>query len=294
MNRTTDETGDKKRKTKEEIVEELGIADIDPTLNIKISEFLDKSELTCDEIVFYVYKFDNLNGGEGRSLVDKFYSSQIPDEDDIGRKHGSGRYMMIMTAPGRDGGKGFIRAYRFKVAPIYDTLVKPSAASMPVPQQSDPAELAFRMLERFMALMGPILVRDRDPDVGKFMMNTYAQVGQVMKEQALSNVETIGDFQRRLREMEANAEPATVINEQDGEEAPSIVEQFGPLIAEWIPKLLNMGPTEQAMIAAVKKTGMFKSLMANRRKVKALVAYLDNTQGVDNTNKILCALKMKR
>jgi hypothetical protein len=82
--------------------------------------------------------------------------------------------------------------------------------------------------------------------------------------------------------------------ETEVDEKPSIIDQFGPIIQQWLPLLLGGGPKAAAAGAIVQTVPQVQQIMKDKFQLRKIIAYLDQSNGPDKTDKLLAALKIQR
>lgn len=269
-----------------------------PSVSSRIYQFLDRIELDEFSPVFYLSKYENYTSGEAKAFLKKFEDCDPPDEDLIGRLYGSGRYMLTCVIPPvRGKHKGYNRMYRFRVHPDYDHLGATPATVPSGPVHSISPETgminAFSMIEKVLMMLVPLFNRPRDENVLGILNQNYTAVNELMKKQMGDNLKMLMDYQRTIADL-GEAAPAGDDLEDEPAAAPSMLEQFGPLIQQWIPLLLGGGPQAKAAGAVVKAVPQVQQILRDKIELRKIIAYLDQTNGPDNTDKILEALKIKR
>ncbi len=278
----------------EEFTEEDGF--IDPSYLSKVNGFLEKAKIDISETVCYLYKYDNYNSGEQKSVLYKYTDGDIPDEDEVGKRWGSGRYVLVLSIPPANGRKPLMRAYKFRINPYYDTLRSGPLPAMPIQQQHDSGKNsmaeAFSMLQGLLATLLPMFQRPpENPDFSKMMAGNYGMFQDIMKRQMLDNVQLMTDYQRNVQLLKDGGGDMNGVEEEPAE---SIIEKIAPFLNEWLPKLIGGGTESKVVSTVVKGSAMFKEIAKNQAMVKALIAYLDKSQGVAQTNQVLASLGMKR
>lgn len=296
---------DQQTELEESPVEELTAADgiADPSYILKIQEYLEKQKIDVMQPVFYLYRYENYTSGEAKALICKYKEGDPPDEDDIGRKFGSGRYLLVMSIPRSAGNnkKTQVRAYRFRVHPEYDKLRSESPVmggnNMPVPypviEKNSGSSLvdAIQIIERLITAMVPMFNKPKDESISEVLNQSYGVMGDMMKKSMMNNIALMNDFQKSLV-FGGNAEmDETEVLE---EEEPSIISQIAPLLTEWIPLILGKGPQATVAQKAVQMTPQFQQIVKNKSELLKLVNYFDQEKGPAETDKILTALKIRR
>lgn len=294
-----------------EEVEEFAAEDMPmtPSYVQKMNEFMSKGNIDDLEPTFYLYKYDNYYSGKKKSLIDKYFEGTPPDEHDIGIEYGSGRYLICLVVPEcKQYPKGTMRAYRFRVNPVYDKRrnssripqegFQPSGnqqvAQLPLPP-AQPAQTGgtsalldtFSMIEKLITIIAPLLNRpQQQPDgvVQDMMRDSYSVIGQMMKDSLLENFKMIQEMQKKHIDFIDEAEEKRINVEP---QEPSIIEKFAPLLSEWLPKLLGNDTQSKLMQSIVKSAPQVKEIINDSQQLNAIVNYLVEEQGLENTVTIL-------
>lgn len=270
-----------------------------PSVSGRIFSFLERIDLEDVAPVYYLSKYENYTSGETKAFLHKYEDCDPPDEYLIGKMYGSGRYLLTLVIPPvRGKTKGTTRIYRFRVSPSFDqaaTSPSESGSALPVRQYSPEVSFAqsFGLIERMLALLIPLFNRPRDENVLGILNQNYSAVNELMKKQMTDNIKLIHDYQRNIADLgevmfdsETEVEPA--------EAAPSILEQFAPIIQQWLPLLLGKGPQAKAAGAVVSAVPQVQQIIRDKIELRKIINYLDQTQGPDQTDKILENLKITR
>ncbi len=268
------------------------------TLESRIGDFMARANLTDDDdVVYYLYKFDSSTSTKN-SFIEKF-TGEPPDEDAIGRRHGGGKYRLVMYVPPRNGREPITRTYILPIHERYDKLMKEAEAASAnlVPQSNvihqygaDMGSI-FGMIERVMGIISPLLNRQESPTVATMMKENMLTVSQVMREMLLEDMRTRGEM------MKMAMLPGKVEEDDEKEEEEdisSVVEKILPLISEWMPKLLGNDLQSKAVSTVVRGTPMFAQIVKDKSALRKLIKHLDDTQGREATDQALALLKIKR
>lgn len=275
-----------------------------PTLKMRINAFMQKERINTDEVLYYVYKYDNPTSGNSKTMIDK--TTIEPDEDTIGREHGGGRYL-ICLAVGGGGEDGKMRSYEIKLNKRYDILAdelkrqKTASALIPAPAAAfDPSAMMATtmtmmktMIEIFAPIMRPVQpAAPALPDLSGIMIQNFQTVNELMRGQAVEMAKMMREVQRGT----LTAGDDDIDDDEDGEaeQSQSILDMIAPLLSEYIPKLLGDGPESKIVSTAVRAAPQFKQIVRDKNATAELVNYLDQTQGKEKTNAILQKLKVPR
>lgn len=308
MNKKAVKTGENPEENELQIEVEPGFEEIDlkkVSLSLsyidRVNDFIKRNELLEVSTVYYLYKFDNVQSGQQKSFISKYTDNDAPDEDQIGKEFGSGRYLVVMAvSPCEKAPEGLMRAYQIRIHPHYDTLrSKQTALPAPVPQTTiiqQPANNLSDTIDVITKLIGaiaPLLAQRQQPgpDINALLFKTYENTSEVLKKNMIENVKVAADLQRKLASTENGGSEEM---QTELEEETSLLETLKPLLVEWLPKLIGDNPQAKAVQTIVKTTPQFKQIISNKREFKTLVSYLDQQQGKETTDKILSNLKLKR
>ena len=276
----------------EEFTENDGF--VDPSYLARINSFLAMSKADVSEATCYLYKYDNYTSGEAKSILHKYEGGDIPDSDEVGKQWGSGRFLLVLGIPASGGRKALMRAYKFRINPVYD-LQRTGSPVQQVSHDSGKNGMAesFTMLQGLLAMLIPLFQRPSEsPDMSKILMGNYDLFGGLMKKQMMENIELMNDYQRKLQLVREGAE---MKNDEEGEDqAETIIDQIKPLLAEWLPKLIGGGKEAKVVSKIVRDTRMFKEIAKNQNMVRALISFIDKEKGRDEADKVLASLGMQR
>jgi hypothetical protein len=286
---------------------ESGYEEIEDTKKLSLSlsyidrfqEFIRKSELLEASASYYLYKFDSLNS-QSKSFISKFTDVEPPDEDQIGRKFGSGKYLIVVAiSPCEKAPEGAMRAYTIKIHSYYDTL-KSNEHSFT--QQSNPGTTIINppannmqdtlaLINQIVGIITPLLQQKNAsvPDYNQILFKNYETTAEVLKNNLMENIKLSGELQRKIINDGGNVEMAEVESQEVG-----LLEQFKPLIIEWLPKLIGDNAQAKAIQSLVQSSPQFKQVKNNTDELRLLINYLDCEKGKTVTDKILKNLKLSR
>lgn len=303
---TTDENETATAPPEASGIEEFDASELDyhttPSLSGRVYAFLQRVDIEDVSPVYFLSKYDNYGSGEQKAFVAKFEDCEPPDEALIGSKYGSGRYILTCQIPAAGARKTpLVRIYRFRVSPAFarsegDRLPAAIAAQLPAPVSAENGMMqAFAMLERFVALLLPLFNRPRDENVLGILNQNYSAVNDLMKKQMADNMKMLNEYQRTMASLGEGGDGEDMgTATEERAETPSIIEQFGPLIQQWIPLLLGSGPKAAAAGALVNSVPQVQEVLKDKLQLRKIIAYLDQSQGPDKTDRILSALKIAR
>ncbi|MDD5549607.1 MAG: hypothetical protein PHI79_08455 [Sulfurovaceae bacterium] len=303
--------GGKKNVSLDQVENEEELQDVDQNfeelsdtkkLNLSLSyidrfqDFIRKSELLEATAVYYLYKYDSLTS-QSKSFISKFTDVEPPDEDAIGRRFGSGKYLIVVAiSPCSKAPEGAMRAYNIKIHSYYDTLKVSEPINQPIPNTTiiNTPQNNFKetvsMIAQLVSIITPLLQQrnDNTPDFNQILFKSYETTNDVLKRNLMENIKVSGELQRKLLENGGNSEMETE------HEETSLIDQFKPLLIEWLPKLIGDNPQSKAVQALVQNLPQFKEVTKNTDELRILINYLDNEKGKSTTDKILQNLKLKR
>lgn len=259
----------------------------------------------------YLYRFDNFNSGNEKSLVYKYEGMDIPDAHDVGLQFGSGRYLILATIPAKKGEKSKVKGFRFKINTSYDSMrlsggntpnLNPLPIYNSIPQnngKNNGLNEGLTVIKDVMALFMPLITLSLQksnntqqlPDLSGFMMKQYSTMSEVMKHNLIESSKTIAEAQRYRLENIGNDDST---DESESEESGSMIEKMLPLIEQFLPLLVGNNPAASATIATVKKLPEFKKVVQNKGEINKLIAYLDQKEGKEVTDTLLKKFKISR
>jgi hypothetical protein len=286
-------------------IEEFDISETDQfsagSLSGRVMSFLQRIDIDDQSPVYYLSKYDHYGNGEQKAFVGKFEDCEPPDEAMIGARYGAGRYILTCQVPATNNRKAVCRVYRFRVSPSFDksnstSTLTPNHPIMQPPvvvnQQASMSE-ALAMVEKIMMMLVPLVNRPRDENVLGILQQNYSSVNDLMKKQMQDNLKMITDYQRTIASISEETEMATTTTDEP-EDKPTIMEQFAPLIQQWMPILLGGGPRAAAAGALVQTVPQVQEILKDKLQLRKIISYLDNEHGVNKTDQILGALKIQR
>jgi len=290
-----------KRESIFEEIEPDKLAGFDPSYMQVANRFLEMEKVDFEEPIYYLYKYDHPTTGKSKSFVRKYVHGEPPDEEDIGKEFGSGRYLLCLWVPASENRESKMRSYMLRLNQRFDDLMLRNKKEKPETQAA-PAAMAqqtgFRetmdVMERIMAIFTPLITplinRPREESPKELIQQMYSTVGDIMKSQVADNMNMITEFKRRAIEGDNKEMESNTLTENQ----PSVVEQLIPLINEWLPKLVGGGAKAAAVSEVVRMTPQFKSIVQNRVELVRIIKYLDDTRTPTETDKILSALRIRR
>lgn len=292
----SDEQATRVEQTFEELVSSDGC--IDANYHARLLDFLAKSDLTVNEAQFHLYKYENYMSGEAKAWVAKYVESEPPDEAEVARAFGSGRYLLIMTVPG----KSIVRSYRFRISALCDG-ARPEVSPHPIVydnrKNNDGMKDAVLLFQQVVATLIPLLRPPESANYSKMMDSNYSMVADVMRKSMMSNVELMEEYQRKVSMLKSKNDHRVIDMQQEEDSSnennfATIIAQIAPLLEAYLPKILGGGAQGKVVSGMVRDSAMFHEIKRNRSMVNALIAYLDQEKGADETDKILSALSLKR
>lgn len=284
----------------------------------RMEEFKEKNDLLKIDYL-YLYKFED-KITDKREFLDKLDSDFPPDEDEIGTKHGGGRYLvrLVQKKSSRFPG-GTTRVYKLKIHQRYDEIKKvrdyqegltrrseaeanknqsqqPQLTQQPQRNNADVLEIAERILLLATPFLTPLLKRQESSGTGnntmalmsEVMKESYMAMGTMMRESIAENYRMISDLQKKNFEnvektYKRNNETST---KEEGAGLSGLVEQFLPLL----PKILGNDVQSKFLQKLVKSSDEMKQLKNDHEQLESLISYIVQKEGVETTSRLLDAL----
>lgn len=263
-----------------------------------------------EEFSYSLHKYDS-DESETKRFIDKWRGiPRPPDEDEIGKKHGGGRYMMVCTLHRK--GRSWVRNFRIRIHSRYDIVAEKSRLEAEKPSQlpvqavphvesQNGLKEAFTMVKEMLALFLPIIAegnkgvnREVSPDS---QMRVFESMNKVFEKAAMDQIAFIADYRRQVsnltRTEEETEEPEGEVSEESNT-FNNVIKFVGPLIEAYLPKLLG-GPEEAKAVAGIiQETNQFKTITKDKSKFRTLVNYLDQKEGTAKTDEALMRLGLRR
>lgn len=296
------------QETVEDAFEEVEEVSFTPSYQIKLWEFIDRQNIDRETLSCYLYKFDDPNGRSlSKSFIEKYTDREPPDEDEIGKSFGSGRYILCVSIPAEEGKKGSskMRGYRFRIHPRYDKIQKeqsvqapstPQASSLPVQympmQQQNGMKEAFSMIKDIMALFIPLMATQKQSGLDEIMSESYSAMNNVMKTNMIENFRMFKQFTKSALLDQPGGDEDMFEDAVETEKEPTLLEQFAPLLNEWLPKILGGGVQGRVLNQVVQNTPQFQQLINDKVELRKVIKYLVDTRGPAETAQILDALNI--
>ncbi len=258
-----------------------------------VKDWLLRNELINQETDLRVYKFQGHNR-LGRVYCGK-YQDEIPDEDEIGRKYGSGKYECLLTVSDKEGQRR-ITSSKFVIAEIYDDIRDEEQMKRYPANLNSGGGGSFREFDRmidamskFMAVLSPLINNNNNPDISSMMMKNYETMGTVMKKSALDQQQMINDIQRSKLDL------SEVVEDPDESTGLSnMIASVSPWIEKLLPLILGGGAQSKAAVTMVKAAPRFKEVVKNKRVLTGLIKFIGEKHGVSTVKRLLTELKIRK
>lgn len=283
------------------LVDELDIAR-------KLEQWAIRENPENQSYLTYLYKFDHPSTGDAKVLCTR-YENEIPDPHNIGIQFGSGRYLVLVSIPATPSHDSKVKALRVRLGPQYDSLKKQAEAGMlpgaPVPGAHAPGSSPYVMaaqaqgvnnlsqglelVERVMGMILPLVAAQQSskPDMSAVMRGQYDLVSSMMKRSLM-------DQQDMAKEVIRARIESGSTEDEDEDREQSMLEKLLPLIEKFLPMITAGGVQGQTTAAMVRQLPQFAEVVGNRAELLRIINYLDTTQGPEQTDALLKALKIAR
>jgi len=295
----------------EEAPEQQNIENItDITLDAELSAWLAENNYEALDTNFYLYKFEDPKGGSEKELVDKWTNS-IPDIHDIGVKHGSGRYLTVLTIPSGKKQERQTINRRFKVGKYYDKLrleelqkTDPQQVIRYQQQGTDNTDGAFKMIERVFGMVLPFITAKAPAQPAPIgtdsINNTFPLLNKMLMDQAERNLDMVDRYMQRLAIARSGTIEQEDINEETGEDTQKnliqkLITEYLPLIQQIIPMLSKNTPQAALTAQAIKALPQVQQIAKDRKLLVGLIAELkkDPTLPQNSVDKALLKIGIK-
>lgn len=290
---------------------EDSIVEVDPAFKSSLHKWFSTNNRENLQPSVYVYRMTGFRNQQ-RSSCD-FYSDHIPDEHEIGMKHGSGNFEIYVQIPRGKNQPPKASCRRFTVDPYYDTLRK-NAAIESLPSTGTHAAAAMAsssnnmaemftmfqgMLQMLIQMISPLLNSGSSrPSAGAEMVQSYTAVNALMKQMSLDNMALLNDMQRKtlslpIPEEESEGEPA---HEEGGSGfMDTLIKLFSsPAVMVLLNTLTGAGQKARIAAQTVQAIPDVKKILVDPVRLKETVLFLDKSLGVDKTSQVLRNLSVKR
>ena len=264
----------------------------------QVNQFLSLAKHQSSKGIFYLYRV--IKGGK-RALIHKTRDfAELPDENEIGLRYGSGEFEILMTAPNpKAGQKNIVVSHMITIDQSFDDLRR---QQNPIQQQQDSGKNLNEALALIQGIMATLIPLIRPPEnaegTRKLFDEMYAFQGKMMQRSVENSLQLITDYQRKIAMLKAPVADAGKVIEDEEEDNSNnfgnIITQIMPYIKEYLPKIISHGPEGKIYSNIVKQTEMFKEIAKNRKMIDALINHLDKTQGEEVTTKLLNSLGINR
>lgn len=264
----------------------------------QLNQFLDLARHNSNKAIFYLYR--KIPGGKRAMIAKTRDYNELPDEDETGRKYGSGEYEILMTAPNPKTGSGrksIIVSYDFILDSCYDNFQRNGNTQFFPVQKQDSGEglvKSITLLQGLISTLIPLIRPAESPDTQKVMHEMYNFHRNILQKVMTDNFDLMNDYQRKIADLSEGETVKQNDGDEQGENFTGIIERLTPLLSQWLPKILSSGHQGRIYQDMVRESDMFKTIAKNKRMIEALIKHLDTTQGEDTTNKVLSKLGIKR
>lgn len=277
----------------------------------RIAEFLAQFGETDEvEPIFYLYKFDDPLSGKSKQFCKK-YADDPPEQEDIGLQFGGGRFVIIMHIPPLSPGKkAMTKSYKIKLHPRFDELCRQRSIQF---QQQQPSQVnrqqstvdSFAQIERLIAIVTPLIQLitplfqrpPRDESMQSILQTTYSSVNELLQHNLTENFKMLRDVRSQMADVLGEGPVGAVALEEPVIEKPEkndMLTMLLPLLSEWLPKLLAGGMQSNILSSAIQQAPQFREILSDQNEMEKLIKFLVQTQGVDDTNRLLETLNINR
>lgn len=271
-------------------------------------QYLQRENLVDQEYFVTLYKYDR-DHGEMKTYCERWVG-QIPNEDQIGRAYGGGRYVLILQVVDGDGKtRGTTRKFHLhtRYDKISSNLKGPDSGSFPMislgtgsegnggNQLQDAVNLVRVMMGTFLPLlklMNPQQQQQQpvppmSENVSSMMSENYKAFNEVMKETLLDNSQLYNDLARKNNDL-----PETTEDENESTGVVGMLNSILPLVEQFLPLITQKGQAGQAAVQTVKKLPAFQNAVKDKKTIKRLYEFISEKHSPEVAQKILKKFKI--
>lgn len=255
-----------------------------------VEDWLLRNNLIKKSVVARVYKFDGIRN-TSRVHCGKFVD-EVPDEDEIGRTFGAGKYSVILNA-NDSGGQRRISEYKFTCAEVYDEIknnpmgynpamgYNPMMGMMGMGSADRSFDKSMDAMAKMLAMIMP-LVRQQNTqpqNVTDMISDTYKMMTGIMKRSVLDQTQLINDMGRRNAGLDGVVE-----NIEESTGMAGILAQLKPYVDSLVPLFVGQPNLIQksqaaATVQAIKKHPEYPQFVRNRKMVSQLCKFIEDKHG---------------
>ena len=274
-------------------------ADTDETgddVETTIDQWIEEDRSLAISSTAQLYKFDHPTQGKGKSYAGYFIGEEIPNRDGIGKRYGSGRFLMIITRPMKN--KKRDRLYKtFRIHEIYDQIKKKidtEAAEedrrklFPQGTGNGPATAApMDTVKEILSLLLPIIRDTRAPlalpapaTENPDLMATYKMMQGILKTSLIDQAATYREIGRRFAGIYQNAGDIDENDEpEEKEREPGIMEKIISMIEPFFGLIARNDPAGKLAAASLKAAPQFAAVLSDTGLCRMIIQYFDKTKG---------------
>lgn len=264
-----------------------------------IEDWVLRNNLIKKTVTARVYKFDGLRQTH-RVHCGKF-TGEVPDEDEIGRTFGAGKYSVIVNATDKTNQRR-ISEYKFTCAEVYDDIknnpygFSPGMQHAPNPMMfmgmgnpDKSFDKSMDAMAKMLAMIMPLVKQQntQPQNVTDMIGDTYKMMTGIMKRSVLDQTQLINDMGRRQAGLDGVVE-----NIEESTGMAGILAQLKPYVDSLVPLLVGQPnliqrSQAQAAVQTIKKHPEYKDFVRNRRLVSQLCKFIEEKHGKEAVQAVL-------
>lgn len=208
------------------------------------------------------------------------WDSEVPSKHEIGTMFGGGKYVLFITAKkqyledGKPKTKCLGRTYEFNLSEYYDKMINSEKTEKPNNSLSE----SIGIIEKIVTLFLPF-VNAQNKSPSQEMVQMYSAMNQIMKRQAMDNLEFMKTIQN-------TTDDSIDTEEGSGVDYTKIIQ---PLIEKFLPLILGGNKT---VINQIKKNETFKNVTSNGKQLDSVKKSIVRLVGDEKSKKIFSVLGM--
>lgn len=291
-------------------LEDLSFEDLPVGSDTMLYNYMQKNSLVDEEYFVTLYKYDR-DHGDMKTYCEKWVG-QIPNEDQIGRVYGGGRFCLILQVTDHKGKtRGTTR--KFKLHKRYDRFLNNvqsnENSAFPVislggthggneggNQLQDAVNLVRVMMSTFLPLMKMVTPPQQQiaapgentGSMAEMMKDNYKAMNEVMKESMLDNSQFFNDMKRRNVGL-----PELTEDENETTGVMGMINNILPVLEQVLPLITTRGAQGMQAVKTIQNMPQYKDVIKDKGTIKRLYQFIEKKHGTETALKVLKKFKLK-